>query len=1327
MRRFATGAALCAALAGVSGGRAFAQSDSMVRARITRPIREDALSTLPGNVHPLARGEFDRGAAPPDLPMGSMLLVLARSTQQESALQNLLASQQDPSSPLYHRWLTPQEFGQRFGAADQDVQTVTAWLASHGFQVEHVANGRNLIEFSGTAAQVQDAFHTQIHKYVINGKTHWANATDPEIPSALAGVVRGVASLYNFRKKPQIIRAAGSFAGPQFTSSTGSHALAPADYATIYNINPLYSAGINGTGTVIAVVGRSNINVQDVASFRSTFNLSANSPQIIVNGSDPGNLGGDEEAEAVLDASWSGAIAPGATIKLVVSKSTNASDGVDLSEAYIIDNNLGDVMTESFGSCEASYTAAEGAAASSLAAQAAAQGITYAVAAGDSGAMGCDDPNSAMATGPLSVNVLASTSYTVAVGGTQFNENGNDAAYWQSSNASNSGSARSYIPEDVWNESCTTGHCTAGNSPGLWAGGGGASIIFSKPSWQAGVPGIPNDGARDVPDISLTAAGHDAYLLCLDGSCTPNSTGRISFDGYSGTSAATPSFAGIMALIVQKTGSRQGQANYVLYGLAATESLSACDASNTATLPSSGCVFNDVTSGNNAVPGESGYGTGGAKYQAGVGYDLATGLGSLNVANLASNWNSIPNPTSAFQLGFDQPGPQQSTFIGLATFSGWAINSYALISQVQILIDGSPYANAAYGLSRPDVCSRYPGRKGCPNVGWSIAIDTTALSDGPHVFQVTATSATGTHWTTSTAFTVANWTTDDPMLVAIDRPGQNSAAFSGVAGFGGWALDKTGLITSVSMAIDGVPYGGVQYGGSRLDVCAVYGGLPNCPDVGWNAGVDTSLLPDGTHTLAVTGITATGQNTTVVTSFKTANLSGGPMMISIDTPNGQTPPISGTVNVGGWAIDSNANIQSVTVSVDGSFAGNASYGGARADVCTVFPNRPGCPYVGWNFSLNASALANGQHTIQVTATAVDGPRATASSSFTVANATSAGMRMSIDQPGAQNSTVLGVTPVFGWALDENDPITTIAVSIDGVSRGSAMYGGSRPDVCVVFPSRAGCPNVGWVFWLDTTLIPDGPHTLSVTATSAAGDQLTQTAPFTVANWTAANPMKIAIDNPNSASSAFAGTVVFGGWAISDIAGIQGISIAVDNTPLGSAAYGGSRADVCALYSGKAGCPNVGWSFAIDTTALANGNHTLAVTALSTGGQRSTATSTFNVSNSGPIVISIDRPGSSDGPFSGFARFGGWAVDTAASPISAVNIFVDGAAFGNAAYGASRPDVCAIYTTAAGCPDVGWNYLLDTTLLANGPHVLQVTAVSFLGTQSTVAASFTVTQ
>jgi hypothetical protein len=628
----------------------------LVPARILQVIDETKRTVLGGNTYPLARAQFDRGVAAPDLPMNRMLLVLKRSPAQEAALQKLLDDQQDKASPTYHKWLTPEQFGQQFGPNDSDTQTVTAWLQSHGFQIGKVAKGRNIIEFSGVASQVQEAFHTSIHKYVVNGEEHWANANDPEIPTALTPVVAGIHTLHNFIKRPMIhiaeeripakLVSQGRGKRPTVTFTDGTHALEPDDYWKIYNVYPLINDSpiVDGSGMSVAVVGRSDLysGLEDVSSFRNFFGLVyGGNVSTLLNGPDPGDLGGGEEAEATLDTSWLEALAPGANIDLVISATTNTTDGVDLSEAYIIDNDLADIITESFGSCEAAYTSTEAQGYATLAEQAAAQGITYLVASGDSGAEGCDDPDTeTVATGPVSVSVLAATPFNVAVGGTIFNEDGQNSKYWLPSNGNVSQTALSYIPENVWNESCTQIQC--GQDAGIWAGGGGASGFFTKPSWQSGVAGIPNDGHRDVPDVSLTAAaGHDPYLLCLEGSCQPDSQGNIFFAAVGGTSASTPSFAGIMALVDQKMSGRQGLANYVLYKLAAAEKLSSCNASNTSTLPASTCVFNDVTVGNNAVPGEAQYGTSGAPYQAGVGYDLASGLGSVNVANLVNNWNSV--------------------------------------------------------------------------------------------------------------------------------------------------------------------------------------------------------------------------------------------------------------------------------------------------------------------------------------------------------------------------------------------------------------------------------------------------------------------------------------------------------------------------------------------------------------------------------------------------------------------------------------------------------------------------------------------------------------
>jgi Pro-kumamolisin, activation domain/Bacterial Ig-like domain (group 3) len=679
------------------------------RPLIMQRVDESNLTALKGNTHPLARPEFDLGTAPATHPMDRMLLVLKRSAEQEAALRQLLDDQQNKASANYHKWLTPEQFGQQFGPTDGDMQTITAWLQSHGFQVG-TTNGRTVVEFSGSASQVQEAFHTTIHKYIVNGEQHWANATDPLIPTALLPAVAGVASLNNFPRRP-MNRFVGRFSRdkatgkvrpvsplftyqPSYQCSADNYcfALGPYDFATIYKVLPLWNDHINGTGQTIAIVAESNINPQDVANFRGLFDLPANSTangnplNVILNGPDPGLQ--PDESEADIDVQWSGAIAPYATIDFVVSRSTETTSGTDLSAVYIVDNNLAAVMSESYGLCELGLGTSGNQFYNALWQQAAAQGITVFISAGDNGAAGCDDFNAkspAPAQYGLAVSGYASTPYNVAVGGTDFYEFTDPEQYWSiTNNSTTQASALGYIPETTWNDSCTNAiwETVSGlsqspetncNNPQLndvvtEGGSGGPSDCttptgstpasctggYAKPSWQTG-SGVPNDEKRDLPDVSLFASNGFAgsfYIICqsdqTDGSCSSSSPDQ-NFLGFGGTSVSSPAFAGIMALVNQQTGSRQGNANYVLYKLAAKDTLASCNASSG---PASTCIFNDVTSGTNAMPCATGspncttsisgdlYGILNG-YNAGTGYDRATGLGSVNANNLVMQWGSV--------------------------------------------------------------------------------------------------------------------------------------------------------------------------------------------------------------------------------------------------------------------------------------------------------------------------------------------------------------------------------------------------------------------------------------------------------------------------------------------------------------------------------------------------------------------------------------------------------------------------------------------------------------------------------------------------------------
>ena len=711
-----------------------------VHRRVTEAVDMQRLITLYGHVHPLARPEFDQGIAPDDLPMERMLMVLQRAPEQEAALRQLLDDQQAKSSPRYHQWLTPEQFGQQFGPADSDVQAVTDWLSSQGFQVAKVSAGRTVIEFSGTAGLVRQVLGTEIHKYRVNGEDSWANTRDPQIPAALAPVVAGFASLNSFPLQPASRVFLRSHATGDLTTSSGHYDLGPTDFATIYNVLPLWSAGIDGTGQTIAIVSGTNINVQDARDFRNLFALPARDPQIILNGPDPGIT--SNEGEADLDVEWSGAVAKGATIDLVVSQDTSATSGVDLSIQYIVDNNLAPIMSASYGDCEQFQGPGGTAFAYSTREQGAAEGITVINSSSDTGSARCDQGLGEVAAEyGLTINGWASTPFNVAVGGTDFGNVGNWAQYWNSTNSSPSmSSAKSYIPETTWNGSCaasgqasscanatsTTGgvnKTVGGGGPsncGVWSGSSCAG--YPKPAWQTG-PGVPSDGVRDIPDISLfssAGANESAYAVCrADALPAGESSCKLGtnwyFVGSGGTSAAAPSFAGIMAMVDQKTGERQGNANYVLYPLA-TQPGATCT-SNAAAVSNPNCIFYDVVVGNNSVacvagsPNCSNQSTSGygilvspvdnitPAWTTTLGYDLATGLGSVNAANLVNNWASV-SPTefglAASPPSINIPAPGQS---GTATITITPVNGFVGLVSLSVT-SGCPTA-ATCALSSP--------------------------------------------------------------------------------------------------------------------------------------------------------------------------------------------------------------------------------------------------------------------------------------------------------------------------------------------------------------------------------------------------------------------------------------------------------------------------------------------------------------------------------------------------------------------------------------------------------------------------------------------------
>ena len=615
-------------------------------ARVMQSVDTRHMSSLRGNVHPMARPENDQGALDPSQMLHRVTIFFSQTAAQQAALDKLLQEQQDPSSPQYHQWLTPGQFATEFGLAEADVTKVKDWLTSQGFTIDEVSPARTYIAFSGSAGQINSALQTELHQYAVNGEVHFANAIVPSVPTAIRDVVSSIRALDDFHPRP---KGRVRNVKPDLTSSlSGNHFITPADFATIYNLNALYNAGIDGSGQSIAVMGQTDLstNVNDIATFRSLSGLPASAPQVtLVPGSqDPGLLSSDI-SEAALDVEWAGAIARKATILFV-----NSTD-VFMSLTYAINSRVAPVISISYGLCEpqevsSGYISSDDA----LLRQASTQGQTVVGPAGDDGAADCDYPATPtsppvnVATQGLAVDFPASSPNVTGVGGTAFNEQ--SGTYWYTANNSANGSALFYIPEIAWND--TPVSVAAGQ--GLAGSGGGASSYYGKPVWQTGT-GVPADGQRDVPDVSFPASpGHDGFIICESGACQICVTGDANcttsgvspgyrlasdqtFDVAGGTSAGVPAFAGVVALINQKTGSAQGNVNQTLYQLAGGAG--------------GGYIFHDVTGGDNKVPCQGGTpncpsGGGSMGYIAGTGYDQVTGLGSVDANNLVTNWNATP-------------------------------------------------------------------------------------------------------------------------------------------------------------------------------------------------------------------------------------------------------------------------------------------------------------------------------------------------------------------------------------------------------------------------------------------------------------------------------------------------------------------------------------------------------------------------------------------------------------------------------------------------------------------------------------------------------------
>ena len=656
--------------------------------RITAAIDNAQRTTIPGTHPPMASQANDTGQVPSGTKLGGISIVFSRTASQEAKLQALISEQQNSSSALYHKWLTPEEFANQFGVTDSDITKVESWLEQEGFTVDGISRSKNRGTFSGTAGQVAAAFGTELHYYTVNGQVHYAPSKDVSVPAALSSVVLSVSNLSSFRPRPQV-RFRSNFT----SSQSGDHFLTPKDVDTIYDINKAYNDGYSGTGQSIAVVGQSEVYLSDVENFQNAAGLTVKDPTLVLvpNSGSPAVSSGDE-AESDIDMEYSGGIGTGATIFLVyVGDNSNYSVWDSLN--YAVDTLIAPVISISYGDCETDLGSSDYASLNSVLEQAASQGQSVIAAAGDEGSTACygDTDLTTSQQEALAVNFPASSQYVTGMGGTEFpaaDVAASNTTYWEPASGSDViSSALSYIPEQVWNDDSS--------SDGLSSGGGGVSTLTARPSWQTGVPGIPSGSYRLVPDISLDASPNNAgYLYCSSDSTATGITGscsngfRDSNDEYltvaGGTSFDAPIFAGMLAMVNQKLNSTgQGVVNSTLYTLAA-------DATTYAS------AFHDITSGGNQCTAGSSYcsAAGESEYSATTGYDEASGLGSLDFSNLLKAWPTIPASsldasTTTLSAATSTPASGADDTITITVASGSSSSTTTPTGTLTIEVDGT--------------------------------------------------------------------------------------------------------------------------------------------------------------------------------------------------------------------------------------------------------------------------------------------------------------------------------------------------------------------------------------------------------------------------------------------------------------------------------------------------------------------------------------------------------------------------------------------------------------------------------------------------------------
>jgi hypothetical protein len=1246
-KKFISVAALAAFALPFAASRSASAETPKTASRITAPVNNAQRATLAGHVRPFLSRAVDNGRVADSEMSGPIMLIFSRTPKQQADLDSLVDQLHNKNSASYHKWLTPTEFGARFEPADSDVAAVKSWLVSQGFTILDIVPSKTHISFKGTMGQLKAAFGVEVHHFSINGESHVATISEPQIPAALAPVIGGINKLDDFGGKP-LVHLAGAYkkdgktgattrvAGvasapfaPSFTTplppsiGTGTdYNLGPQDFYTIYNENPLLSAGITGAGQTIAVIEEVQVATADVTTFRSQFGLPAypatpNSTGGGVNyliGSSSG-LGGyascyapvtqskgkssGEESEADIDLQWAGAVAPNAIVDFVACGGTKTSGdgttlgalGIDHSAQYIANYLSSTVVAASmsYGECEADMTSSQTSGVgyyNNQWEQFAAEGITPIISSGDGGAEQCYQNGTNATTLPPSINGFGDSAYNVSAGGTDFGdlyETNNYttspvSTFWNATNGTGLSSAVGYVPETTWAGYCSNqlfasylqaeGSTTFGSvytpsaicsnatakTDGLLAvvgAAGGISTYNTIPTWQS-VYGVGLNSVsttyRNIPDVSLYASngwwGHSIPFCESDTyACTYTNSTDAYYLGAGGTSFVAPQLAGLMALVSQKTGQRQGQADYTFYNLAAQQygtpgnpasGLTGCSGSGVTPgqRPSSSCYFYDVsndmpslqggtitpgiyqpcvaadldcykglgtTYGVNTVPGTT-PSAGILGYTASPGYDDATGLGSLNIYGIVEGWNNA-TPTFA-STTTESSSASTVTPSGTVTLTATVVatgrgSTVSPAGSVSFLLGSTSGTSLGTGTITP-TCTGTGAATSCKGVA-TLTINGSVLAAGTNnIYASFPGDGANDGPSTSAAVTVklAGPPVGNLELAVDAATSQPTVPTTDTLFVSGWVGDPVdgSPVGNVKVYIDGVSYGTPTLGVSRPDVVS-YSGNSAYAASGYTFTLAASTLAPGTHAVTVVAIDSAGQTTTFGPLSITVTAVYPPPVGNLEAPAiGTTTSvaINSSVDISGWIADptDGSPMTNVTVYIDGVSVGKPALGISRPDVVSYTGNST---YANSGFSLaySVAGLAAGTHSVTVVGTNSHSISTTfGPSSFTVTDAPPVGnLELAVDsvtaQPTVSQST--GTLFVSGWAADylDNGPAQSVQILIDGTPAGFATLGGSRPDVASYF-GKPAWTNSGYSFTVAASGLSTGSHSVTAVVTNTSG-------------------------------------------------------------------------------------------------------------------------------------------------------------------------------------------------------------------------------------------------